>query len=80
MTDNEKRLVESIVEMKSNVFKVQQYIKETYGIDSQYDEDECTLTLLTNGVNENLSGVDFAFAKEYCENNIDKYLLKVQID
>ena len=72
---NEKQLCESLLNFKSNVAKVQKYIKEKFNVDSKFNEDNNTLHLYTNSINESFN---MAQAKEYVDGFIDEGLLQVQ--
>jgi thioredoxin-related protein len=72
--ENEKKFVESLVNHLSNVAKVQDYLKENFNVLSYYDEDNETLHLVGNGINE---GLDLAAAKEYVNQQIDEAMLSV---
>ena len=72
--ENEKRFVESVVNHLSNVAKVQDYLKENFNVCSYYDEDNETLHLVANEINE---GLDLAAAKEYVNQQIDEAMLTV---
>lgn len=39
MTDNEKQFIRTFVDFESNMKSAIQYIKETYGVDSELNED-----------------------------------------
>ena len=39
MTDNEKQIIRTFVDFESNMKSARQYIKETYGVDSELNED-----------------------------------------
>ena len=52
MTDNEKRLVESIVKHDSNVLKLQKEIKENFGLESEYNAEDNVLKLKTSSITE----------------------------
>jgi len=71
---NEKKFVKSLVNHLSNVAKVQDYLKENFNVSSYYDEDNETLHLVANGINE---GLDLAAAKEYVNQQIDEAMLSV---
>ena len=45
MTENERQFVESITNFESNVKKAQLYIKENYGIDSEFDIQDSAIHL-----------------------------------
>ena len=72
--ENEKRFVKAIVDHLSNVAKVQEHIKEHFGILSYYDEDNETLHLVSEKLNE---GLALASAKEYVNSQIDETMLNV---
>jgi len=72
--ENEKKFVESLVNHLSNVAKVQDYLKENFNVLSYYDEDNETLHLVANEINE---GLDLAAAKEYVNQQIDEAMLSV---
>lgn len=74
ISDNEKRFVKAIVDHVANVAKVQAYIKEHFGILSYYDEDNETLHLVSENLNE---GLALASAKEYVNRQIDETMLNV---
>lgn len=38
MTDNEKQFIRNFVDFESNIKSARQYIKETYGVDSELNE------------------------------------------
>ena len=71
MTENERKFAESIVNFESNVKKAQQYIKETYQIDSQFDIEAGNM-YLTCAVAEN--ALMLAAAKEYITEEVDESL------
>ena len=71
MTENERKFAESIVNFESNVKKAQQYIKETYQIDSQFDIETGNM-YLTCAVAEN--ALMLAAAKEYITGEVDESL------
>ena len=72
--ENERKFVESLINHVANVAKVQQYIKENYGVKSYYDEENDTLHLVSENVNEGLS---LDSAKEYIRTQIDEAMLNV---
>jgi len=72
--ENEKKFVESLINHVANVAKVQQYIKENYGVKSYYDEDNETLHLVPEKINE---GLNLASVKEYVNSQIDETMLNV---
>ena len=40
MTDNEKKFIKAFVDFESNMKSTRQYIKETYGVESELNEEE----------------------------------------
>ena len=72
--ENVKHFVESFVKFDENVKAVQEYIKETYNIDSTYSDDDDTIYIWTENLNENLS---LAAAREYIEQEIGLEMVNV---
>ena len=72
--ENERKFVESLINHVANVAKVQQYIKENYGVKSYYDQDNETLHLVPENINEGLSLDD---VKKYVNSQIDEAMLNV---
>ena len=73
-TLNEKTLVESFHNLNQNISNAQQYIKENYHIDSEYDECDDTLYIWSNNVNESLN---LNAAKEYIGEKIGYEMINV---
>ena len=40
MTDNEKKFIKAFVDFESNMKSARQYIKETFGVESELNEEE----------------------------------------
>ena len=40
MTDNEKKFIKAFVDFESNMRSARQYIKETFGVESELNEEE----------------------------------------
>ncbi len=72
--ENVKHFVESFVKFDENVKAAQEYIKETYNIDSTYSDDDDTIYIWTENLNENLS---LAAAREYIEQEIGLEMINV---
>lgn len=68
MYENEKNFAESVLNFDKEVAKAQQYIKENFNIESEWNEEESKLNIWTNNVNESLQ---LAAAKEYLDNTLD---------
>ena len=61
MTENEKRFVRAFIDFESNIKNAQAYIKEEYGVKSEYDKDHNILKLTS----EKNDVLDLVSAKEY---------------
>ena len=72
--ENVKHFVESFVKFNENVKAAQEYIKETYNIDSTYSDDDDTIYIWTENLNENLN---LAAAREYIEQEIGLEMVNV---
>ena len=72
--ENEKFIVESFLNLNYNIEKAQKYIKESYKVNSEYNEEEDTLYIWTENVNENLN---LAQAKQYVLNTIGNEMINV---
>ena len=74
--ENEKKLIKSIVNFKSNVKKAQDGLKENFGYDSTFDEDSNTLNVTT--LNEENEVLKMAAAKQYVHSIISDNEIHVQ--
>ena len=72
--ENVKHFVESFVKFNENVKAAQEYIKETYNIDSTYSDEDDTIYIWTENLNENLN---LAAAREYIEQEIGLEMVNV---
>jgi len=72
--ENEKLFVESFLNLDNNISEAQDYIKEAYNINSEYDEDEDMMYIWSDNLNENLN---LAVAKEYIINKIGNEMINV---
>lgn len=68
MTENERLFVESITNFESDIKRAQSYIKENYGIDSEFDLQENTLHI---SCAEAENALMLAAAKEYITETFD---------
>lgn len=59
---NEKIFLEKLINLQDNIEKAQQYIKENYHINSEYNSEDDMIYLWSPNVNESLN---LAAAKEY---------------
>lgn len=74
MNANEKQFVKTVVDLKSNVIKAQKYIKENFNIDSEFDEDNFTITLsgdITEHENKTDLSVNIVKAENYIISVLD---------
>lgn len=74
--ENEKKLIKSIVNFKSNVKKAQEGLKEKFGYDSTFNEDNNTLNIVT--LNEENEGLKMVAAKQYVHGIISDNEIHVQ--
>ena len=74
INENVKHFVESFVKFDENVKAVQEHIKEAYNIDSTYSDDDDTIYIWTENLNENLN---LAAAREYIEQEIGLEMVNV---
>lgn len=73
MNNNEQQYLESICNVKADVFKVQQYIKESFNIDTKYNEDNNKLLIESSDDKLNMS-----MAKEYASKNLNDCIVLVE--
>lgn len=76
MTKNEAKLADIIVNYDQRVLEARNYIKENFGVSSEYDEENGILNLYTENVNESLQ---LLAAKEYLENTFEPGVLLLNI-
>ena len=76
MTENEAKLADLIVNFDQRVYEAIQYIKENFGVSSEYNDEEQSLRLNTTNVNESLQ---ILAAKEYLENTFMPGVLTLNI-
>ena len=57
LTENDIKFVKDMVNYKSRILKCQESIKENYNIDSVFNEDAMTLSLICRNINESLNVV-----------------------
>lgn len=76
MTENEAKLADLIVNFDQRVYEAIQYIKENFGVSSEYNDEEQSLRLYTTNVNESLQ---ILAAKEYLENTFMPGVLTLNI-
>lgn len=76
MTLNEAKFADSIVNYDQRISEVREYIKENFGVSSNFDDEECALELYTENVNEALQ---LMAAKEYIENTLAPGMVSLNI-
>lgn len=74
--ENEKKLIKSIVNFKSNIKKAQEGLKEKFGYDSTFNENNNTLNIIT--LNEENEGLKMVAAKQYVHSIISDNEIHVQ--
>ena len=67
ITENDIKLIKHLVDYEPKVLKCQKYIKENFNIDSIFYEDNLSIQLICNNVNESLN---LLAAKEYIAEEI----------
>ena len=75
MTDNEKQFIRTFVDFESNMKSVRQYIKETYGIESELNEEENYIRLYCG--NGKLDVMNLVSAKDFINENFDSGFIDV---
>jgi len=71
---NEQLLIDKILNIHENIKSIQNYIKENYNIDSEYDSEDNMIYLWSKNVNESLN---LAAAKEHILNEIGSEFVEV---
>lgn len=66
--------IKTITDFESNVIKAQEYIKENYNVDSEFNIEKSELHLKISNINESLM---LCAAKEYVNNTIGEDHLHV---
>lgn len=72
---NEKIYVEQFVNFTENIKQVQNFIKENFGVDSKYDNENCKLNIWNDNIFESKQ---LPAAKEYVNSCIDESMLLVE--
>ena len=68
MTDNEKNFIRNFVDFESNMKSARQYIKETYGVDSEFNEEENYIKLYCPG---QIDVINLVSAKNFINETFD---------
>ena len=75
MTDNEKQFIRAFVDFESNLKSARQYIKETYGVDSELNEEGNYIKLYcTDG---KLDVMNLVSAKNFINETFDSGFIDV---
>ena len=64
MTENERKLTDLIVNYDKHIASAQEYIKENFGVSSEYNAKESSLRLYVTNVN---NALQILAAREYIE-------------
>lgn len=68
MTDNEKNFIRNFVDFESNMKSARQYIKEMYGVDSEFNEEENYIKLYCPG---KIDVINLVSAKDFINETFD---------
>ena len=68
MTDNEKNFIRNFVDFESNMKSARQYIKETYGVDSEFNEEANYIKLYCPG---KIDVINLVSANEFINETFD---------
>lgn len=68
MTDNEKNFIRNFVDFESNMKSARQYIKEMYGVDSEFNEEENYIKLYCPG---KIDVMNLVSAKDFINETFD---------
>ena len=75
MTDNEKRFIRTFVDFEANLNSARQYIKETYGVDSELNKEGNYIKLYcTDG---KLDVMNLVSAKNFINETFDSGFIDV---
>ena len=74
MTDNEKQFIRAFVDFESNLKSARQYIKETYGVDSEFNEEENYTKLYCPG---KLDVINLVSAKDFINETFEEGFIDV---
>ena len=74
MTENERNLADLIVNYDRHIADAQEYIKENFGVSSEYDAEEGSLQLYVTNVNDALQ---ILAAKEYLDDRLPAVFVKL---
>ena len=75
MNDNEKQFIRNFVDFESNIKSARQYIKETYGVDSELNEEGNYIKLYcTDG---KLDVMNLVSAKNFINETFDSGFIDV---
>lgn len=75
MTIDESQYIDKVLNYSSNIDKAQQYIKEAYDMDSEFNYESGIITLHPKSINESLN---VAQAKYYILNTIGEDIITVK--
>ena len=77
MFENEIKFMEGLLSVEAKVAKAQRYIKETYGVDSEWDAENLQLHMKSDGTAE---AIDLAAAKSYLDEELDPQFVETLFD
>jgi len=74
MTPNEKKFVKAVIDYAVHIKEAQEYIKENFNIDSEYNDDTAEIKLSCEDVSE---AINLVAAKDYIEENLKDTFINV---
>ncbi len=74
MTENEKNFVRAFVDFDSNLMNAQAYIKENYGVSSEFNADDNSIKLFCE---DNFDAFKLVAAKSFLNESFDETMLTV---
>ena len=73
MTINERKFIDSIVNLESEISKARSYIRENFNVESELDKDTMTVKLSQKNINES---ADLIAAKKYFDSHLDTAMVQ----
>ena len=75
MTENERKFADLIVNYDKHIVSAQEYIKENFGVSSEYNAKESSLRLYVTNVN---NALQILAAREYLEERFSAGLVTIK--
>ena len=77
MNQNEYEFAKEIVNIDYKIDKALEYVKENFGVNAEYDEENSIINLSTKNINE---GLQLVAANEYIKENLNSDFVTTNID